>query len=89
MAHTIERTRTSAKSMRPATVNSQVAAALMMHAYSFSDPQDRNSAMEKLENLMRSLREATLQDMKCRAFGSPGRRQEKSEREVLPACKQC
>ena len=55
--------------MKPATINSQVAAALLMRACSFPSAVERRSAIAALSSLVSQFQADTVEHLKCVAWG--------------------
>ena len=71
--HGFDITQTTAEAMKPATVNCQVGAALLMRAHCAANPADRTQALRALRLLINQLRCDTVEHMKCTAWGLPDR----------------
>ena len=71
--HGFDITQTTAEAMKPATVNCQVGAALLMRAHCAANPADRTQALRALRLLLNQLRCDTVEHMKCTAWGLPDR----------------
>ncbi|CAE7380722.1 unnamed protein product [Symbiodinium sp. CCMP2592] len=64
-------TQTTEAAMKPATINSQAAAALMMRACSLPTAVERRVAIAALSSLVKQLQEDTVEQLKSVAWGLP------------------
>ena len=69
MEHGFDITQTTEAAMRPATVNSQVAAALLMRACSFPSAAERSQGIAALKSLITQLQADTVEHLKCTSCG--------------------
>ena len=71
--HGIDVTQTTSAAMKPATVNCQVGAALLMRAHCAAASADREKALRALHVLVDQLCRDTVEHLKCVAWGLPDR----------------